>query len=61
MASLQLTAQAAETTALLATGHAMSSVNGARSLGAELMELFVRKQPEEVSGGVGRLLQCVRN
>ena len=30
------------------------SVSGARSLGAELMELFVRKQEQEVSEWMGR-------
>ena len=51
MASLHSTAQSGETTCRPADK--MSSVNGARSLGGELMELFVRKQSEEVSGADG--------
>ena len=48
MTSLQATTQVEAGVAPGSTEHS-SSVNGARNLGAELMELFVLKQADEVS------------
>lgn len=52
MASLQATTQVEARMAGPGSAEQSSSVNGARNLGAELMELFVLKQADDVSFSV---------